>query len=381
MTDYLILTINPGSTSDEVAVYRGAQRIAHRASRYGPADLAPYDGRPVMAQLPMRRRVVLDVLSELGIEPSSLDAAIGRGGLLRPMPGGTYPVNAAMLLDLEAGVSGEHPSNLGGVLAHEIAAPHGKPAFIADPVVVDEMMAIARYSGMPDNPRVSIFHALNHKRVARMIAGRLGKSYTEARIIVAHAGGGISVGAHEHGRVIDVNNALDGEGPFTPQRSGSVPAGGLARLCYSGQYSRREMQLKIKGRGGLVAYTGTSDVALLDRFIAGEPIAKEEAGALLRGLTREHAAEAVQAMVLQIAKEIGAMSMVLEGRVDAIVFTGGLANAERLIVNPLRRRVAWLAPLFVVPGGDELGALAEAAQRVLSGEESSRTYPPLSRPI
>jgi butyrate kinase len=377
MTAHIILTINPGSTSDEVAVFRGAERLAHRAVHYGLAELAPFEGQRVTAQLTMRRDVVGKTLSELGIGTESLDAAIGRGGLLRPMAGGTYRVDAAMLADLEAGVSGDHPSNLGGILAHGLVAPHGKPAFIADPVVVDELSAVARYSGMPDNPRVSIFHALNHKRVARQVAEQLGKTYAEARLVVVHAGGGISVGAHLNGRVVDVNDALDGEGPFTPQRSGGVPAGGLARLCYSGHYSAQQMRLKIKGRGGLIAYTGTSDVRLLGRFIRQEPLTPQERAELRAGLTPELAREAIDAMVYQVAKEIGAMAVVLRGAVDGVVFTGGLAHAKELVVEPLRKHVSWVAPLFVIPGGDELSALNEAAYRVLEGIEEAKSYRPV----
>lgn len=373
---HTILAVNPGSTSDEVAVFRGPERVAYRAVQYTPQDLAPFEGQRVTAQRPMREKVVRRTLEDVGIGTDQLDAAVGRGGLLRPVAGGTYRVDAAMIADLEAGVSGDHPSNLGGILAHELVAPHGKPAFIADPVVVDELEPLARYSGMPGNPRISIFHALNHKRVARQVARELGKSYEKARLVVVHAGGGISVGAHREGRVVDVNNALDGDGPFTPQRSGGVPAGGLVRLCFDGKHTEGEVRRKIKGSGGLVAYTGTTDMRLIGRFVRGEDLGAEERGALLEDLTPERAREAVEAMVYQIAKEVGAVAMALAGRVDAVVLTGGLAHAEELVVEPFRARVSWLAPVFVLPGGDELAALREAAQRVLDGEEEARRYAP-----
>jgi len=374
MSDHLILAVNPGSTSDEVAVFRGLERIAYRQANYAPADLAPFDGQRITAQLPLRRAVALQTLADIGLGAESLDAAIGRGGVLHAVEGGTYRVDDPMIADLEAGVNGDHPSNLGGLIAHELMAPHGKPAFIADPVVVDELEPLARYSGLPEAPRLSIFHALNQKRVARQVARALGKAYHQARLVVVHAGGGISVGVHRDGRAVDVNNALDGEGPFTPQRAGGVPSGQLVRLCFSGRYTEAQVKHMLKGGGGLVAYTGTSDLRVIGRLVRGDALTPEERVQLRDGLTPEQAREAVDAMVYHIAKEVGAAAMVLGGRVDAIVLTGGLGYAEELVVTPFRQRVSWLAPVHVLPGGDELAALREAAQRVLDGFECAKAY-------
>lgn len=259
MADYNILVINPGSTSDEVSYFRGEKEVFHKTVRYSPEDLKPYEREKITSQFEMRRKMVLEALKENGVDSRELHAVIGRGGLVKPIPSGVYAVTDELQADLKEGVMGDHPSNLGGLIARDISEPLGIKSFIADPVVVDEMQPLARYSGMPENPRISIFHALNQKRVGRHAAAQLGKPYEECRLIVMHGGGGVSVGAHMGGRVIDVNNALNGEGPFTPQRSGGVPAGGLVNMCFSGKYNKMDMLLKLKGRGGLVAYTGTSD--------------------------------------------------------------------------------------------------------------------------
>ncbi|MDD4003617.1 MAG: butyrate kinase [Elusimicrobiaceae bacterium] len=362
-----ILVINPGSTSDELGIYEDGRQLVKKTLRYSPADLKDFDHQKITAQHEFRKKNVLDLLRENGIEVNSLSAVIGRGGLVKPIPGGTYAVNDALTKDLRDGVSGDHSSNLGGLIAREIAQDAGCPAFIADPVVVDELHALARYSGMPENPRISIFHALNHKRVARLAAGKLGKKYENCRLIVMHGGGGISVGAHVGGRVIDVNNALDGDGPFTPQRSGGVPSGGLARLCFSGRDGHADIKLKIKGRGGLVAYTGTSDLIALEKFIAtGEKDPQIT-------VSREKAHECVSAMAYQIAKEIGAMAVVLAGRVDAIVLTGGIVYDKHLMPE-LRARIDWLAPVIEFPGGDENRALMDAATRALEDPSSVQEY-------
>ncbi|MCD6419069.1 butyrate kinase [bacterium] len=371
---YRVLVVNPGSTSDEIALFDGDDEIFHFVSRYSPADLAPYDGKKVTAQYEFRKELVEQKLRDNGIAPSSLDAVIGRGGLIKPVPSGTFVVNDALLNDLREGVLGDHPSNLGGIIARAIAEPLGIPAYIADPVVVDEMEPLARYSGMPENPRISIFHALNQKRVARLAAKELGRKYEELNLIVFHGGGGITVGCHKHGRVIDVNNGLDGDGPFTPQRSGGVPSGGLARLCFSGKYSYRDIKLMIKGRGGLVAYTGTSDIVLLKRYIKGEDLSDEERSHLKKDLTRDKAREVLEALAYFVAKEIASLAAVLRGKVDAIVLSGGISYDSEFIVPWIRERVEWIAPVLVYPGGDEMRALRDAAIRALSGEEKPHIY-------
>lgn len=372
MTEYNILVINPGSTSDEVSFFRGENLVFHKVVRYSPEDLKPYELKKVTAQYEFRRGLVLDALKEHKVELSELHAVIGRGGLLRPIEGGVYAVNEAMLKDLEEGVMGDHPANLGGILAHNIASMCGASAFIADPLTVDELEPLARYSGMPENPRLSLLHALNQKRVARHAARQLGKPYEDCRLIVMHGGGGITVGAHVGGRVVDVNNGLDGDGPFTPQRSGGVPAGGLVRMCFSGKYTLAEMKLKLKGRGGLVAYTGTSDMIAIEKYILTGEVAPGS-GLDPAAITREKAKEAVLAMAYQIAKEIAAMTAVLEGKVDAVALTGGLAY-DQILVPELKRRIGWIAPVMLFPGGDEMGALRVAAETALKHPKKVRKY-------
>ncbi|HNT97062.1 MAG TPA: butyrate kinase [Elusimicrobiales bacterium] len=367
-----ILVINPGSTSDEVSYYRGKDLVFHKTVRYSPAELAPYEREKITAQFDLRKKMVLRALQEHGVDPKEMHGVIGRGGLVKPIEGGVYAVDEALLADLREGVLGDHSSNLGGILAHDIAGPLGIPSFIADPVVVDELDPLARYSGMPENPRISIFHALNQKRCGRHAARQLGKPYEECRLIIMHGGGGISVGAHRDGRVVDVNNALNGDGPFTPQRSGGVPAGGLVGMCFNGKYSRQDMMLKLKGQGGLVAYTGTSDCIALEKYILNGEV-KEGAGLDPAKISREKAKEAVLAMAYQIAKEIGAMACALEGKVDAVVLTGGLAY-DKIIVEELKKRVSWIAPVLSYPGGDEMAALRIAAEKGILHPDLVKKY-------
>lgn len=373
MGQFNILVINPGSTSDEVSFFRGRKLAFHKTVRYSSEALKPYEKKKVTAQYDFRKSMVLDSLKENQVALSEISAVIGRGGLLRPIESGTYEVDSRMLHDLENGVMGDHPSNLGGILAKSVGDMCKAPAFIADPVVVDEMDPLARFSGMPENPRISIFHALNQKRVARHAARNLGKPYEECDLIVMHGGGGISVGAHKKGRVVDVNNALDGDGPFTPQRSGGVPAGGLVRMCFSGKYTLADMKLKLKGRGGMIAYTGTSDMLALEKYIlTGEVV--PGTGLDPAAITREKAKEAVLALAYQISKDISAMGAVLEGSVDAVVLTGGLAY-DKIIVPEVKRRVSWIAPVMVFPGGDEMSALRAAAETALRHPKKVRKYP------
>jgi butyrate kinase len=368
-----VLVVNPGSTSDEVAFFRGDEQVFHAVVRYAPGELKSFEKQKVTAQFQFRKDLVLKTLKEHGIDPSTLHAVIGRGGLVKPIPSGTYRVGDHMLNDLRIGVMGDHPSNLGGLIAHEIAASAKAPSFIADPVVVDELEPLARYSGMPENPRISIFHALNQKRVARLAAAKLGREYEDCNLIVMHGGGGVSVGAHCKGRVVDVNNALDGEGPFTPQRSGGVPSGGLAKMCFSGSYTLDDIKLKIKGRGGLVAYTGTADIVAIKNYIAGEPV-PEKAGLDSRKVTPEGAKECLLAMAYQIAKEIGAMAAVMKGKVDAIALTGGFVYDTEILVPAIEAWVGWIAPVLKFPGGDEMRALRDAAVRALEDPASVLDY-------
>jgi len=353
---YRLLVINPGSTSTKIAIFDNENLVLEETIRHSNEDLEKYP--KIFDQYQFRKDIILRILEEKGIDINGLSAVVGRGGLLKPIPGGTYKVNDKMLEDLRAGVLGEHASNLGGAIANEIASQLNIPSFIVDPVVVDEMEDIARISGMPEINRVSIFHALNQKAVARRFAKERGKNYEDLNLIVAHLGGGISVGAHKKGKVVDVNNALDGEGPFSPERSGGLPVGDLIKLCYSGKYTLAEMKKKIKGSGGLVAYLGTNDAREVEKMInAGDQKAK-----LI-----------YEAMAYQVAKEIGSMSTVLEGQVDGIILTGGIAY-DATFTSWIKERVEFISEVVIYPGEDELIALAEGGLRVLRGEEQAKEY-------
>ncbi len=351
-----VLAINPGSTSTKIAVYDNEQLVFEQVERYSHEDLSPFE--TVIAQYQFRKDRILQALADQGIAGDSLAAVVGRGGLLRPIEGGTYLVNHAMTADLRLASRGEHASNLGGIIAKEIADLLNIPAYIVDPVVVDELADIARLSGLPGYDRVSIFHALNQKAVARRIAKELGKSYEQANLILAHMGGGVTVGAHQGGKVIDVNDGLYGEGPFSPERTGTLSTGHMLDLCFSGKYSLSEIKKKIAGQGGLVAYLGTND--------GREVVKRIEAGDSKAKLVYE-------AMAYQIAKEIAANAAVLSGQVDAIVLTGGLAY-DSLLVSLITERVNFIAAVKVVPGEHEMKALAEGALRVLRGEEPAKEY-------
>ncbi|RKD21381.1 butyrate kinase [Caminicella sporogenes DSM 14501] len=353
---YRILAINPGSTSTKIAIFDNEKPILETTLRHPAEEINKFE--KIYDQYEFRKNVILDTLNEKGINLTKLNAVVGRGGLLKPIKGGTYSVNEKMIEDLKMGVLGEHASNLGGILAYEIASNLNIPAFIVDPVVVDEMQDVARISGMPEIERRSIFHALNQKAVARRAAKEKGKKYEEMNIIVAHLGGGISVGAHQNGRVIDVNNALDGEGPFSPERAGGLPVGDLAKLCFSGRYTLDEIKKKIKGKGGLVAYLGTND---------GREVVK-----MIKNGDKK--AELVyKAMAYQVSKEIGSCAAVLKGNVDAIVITGGIAYDE-MFVSWIKERVGFIGEIIVYPGEDEMKALAEGGLRVLRGEEKPQEY-------
>lgn len=352
-----VLAINPGSTSTKVALFEDGREIWNETQRYDTDVLEKYGS--VMDQEDFRLDKIRGMLREKGADLGAINAFVGRGGLLRPIESGTYIVNEKMLSEVRECRWGCHASNLGALLASRFAAEAGCDcAYIVDPVVVDELCPPARYTGLVEIGRRSIFHALNQKMVARRAAEALGKSYDESHLIVAHMGGGISVGAHHQGRVIDVNNALDGDGPFSPERSGSLPTGGLVRLVYSKKYDLPEMLRMIAGKGGLIAHMGTNDLREVERRIAAGD---------------EHAKLIFETMAYQVSKEIGSCAAVLEGRVDAIVVTGGLAYSEKF-VTLIRDKVSFIAPVLVYPGEDELRALAEGAFRVLRGEEQAREY-------
>jgi len=353
---FRLLVINPGSTSTKIAVFDNNNLIHEETLRHTAEELAPFDR--IYDQDNFRKDIILDSLNKQGINLSKLSAVIGRGGLLKPIESGTYEVKENMLKDLQSGEYGEHASNLGGIIANEIAKGLNIPAYIVDPVVVDEMQDIARISGMPEIERKSIFHALNQKAVARRAAKELGVSYEDCNIIVAHMGGGVSVGAHRMGKVIDVNNALDGEGPFSPERAGGLPVGDMVKLCFSGKYTIDEIKKMLKGKGGLVAYLGTND-------------GREVENRIKEG---DKEAELVySAMAYQVAKEIGSCAAALKGKVDAIVLTGGIAY-DKIFVGWIKERVEFISKIFVYPGEDEMTALAQGGLRVLKKEERPKQY-------
>jgi len=351
-----LLIINPGSTSTKIAVYDGNREIVSESIPHSTEEVGRY--KRMVDQKDFRKDIVLKTLADRGIDPKGFAAVIGRGGLLKPIPSGTYAVNARLVEDLTAGVQGEHASNLGGLLADEIARPFGLPAYIVDPVVVDELDDWARLTGFPEIKRRSIFHALNHKYTARLAAEALGRPYAELNLVVGHLGGGISIGAHDHGRVVDVNNALNGEGPIAPERAGTMPAADLAALCYSGKLTLDEVKKKIAGKGGMVAHLATNDLRAVEKRI-------EEGDA--------RAALVFEAMARTTAKQIGAAAAVLKGQVDGIVLTGGLMYSAKFIER-IKSHIAFLGPVFVYPGENEMAALAAAGVRILTGEEKARIY-------
>ncbi|SEM88163.1 butyrate kinase [Mesobacillus persicus] len=355
--DYRILTINPGSTSTKIGVFSNEIPLFEKTIRHDTEMINTFDN--IIEQYEFRKNTILETLDTEGINVSKLNAVCGRGGLLRPIEGGTYLVNEKMLEDLKVGYSGQHASNLGGILAFEIASGLNIPSYIVDPVVVNELDEIARISGFSLIERKSIFHALNQKAVARRVAKDLGAKYKDLNLIIAHLGGGITVGVHKNGKVVDVNNGLNGDGPFSPERAGTVPAGDLVALCYSGEFFRDEVMKKLVGQGGLVGYLGTNDAVKVEEMI--------EQG-------NKEAKLIYSAMAYQVAKEIGSASAVLYGKVDAIILTGGLAYGKGF-VNEISERVNWIADVIIHPGENELQALAEGALRVLRGEEVGKNYP------
>ncbi len=356
MQTFRILAINPGSTSTKIAIYDNEKEVFEKTLRHSTEEINQY--ATIFDQYEFRKQVILGALNEAQINLTKLSAVVGRGGLLKPIAGGTYAVSEAMLEDLKVGVMGQHASNLGGIIADQIATNLNIPAYIVDPVVVDEMEDVARISGMPEIERKSIFHALNQKAVARRAAEDMSKKYDQLNLIVAHLGGGISVGAHCKGRVIDVNNALNGEGPFSPERSGGLPVNDLAQLCFSQKYTLAEMKKKINGKGGLVAYLNSNDGREVVKMIEG---GDKKAELIYR------------AMAYQIAKEIGSCAVVLKGDIDAIVLTGGLAY-DKLLVGWIKEAVEFLGKIIVYPGEDEMSALALGGLRVLKGEEDVKEY-------
>lgn len=353
---YRSLSINPGSTSTKIAVYDNENQIMEKTLRHSNEEIAKYP--TIVDQQDFRKEVILQAIKENDIDVASLDAVVARGGLLKPILGGTYEVNAEMLDELKNRPTGQHASNLGAIIAYEIASSINVPSYIVDPPVVDEMEDVARISGYPELPRLSFFHALNQKAIAKRASKDMGKNYEDINLIVVHMGGGISVGAHKKGKIVDVNNALNGEGPLTPERSGTLPAGQLVDMCFSGKYTKDELKTNLFRKGGLVAYLNTNDGREVNKRVSE---GDKEAELIYK------------AMAYQVAKDVGAAAAVLAGKVDAICITGGLAY-DKMLVGWIDEKVSFLGDVKVYPGEDEMIALTQGALRVLKGEEKAIEY-------
>lgn len=352
-----ILAINPGATSTKVAIFEGSEQIFLKNIKHSTEELSQF--KTIADQYEFRKNVILSTLESENINLHEIAIVMGRGGLVKPLKSGVYKINDLMLEHLKMGYSGQHACNLGGLIADSIAKSIGlEAAYIADPVMVDEMQEIARITGHPDFERQSIFHALNHKAIARMYAKENNKKYEELNLIVAHMGGGVSVGAHQKGQVIDVNQALDGEGPFSPERSGTLPMNQFLKACFSGKYTKEDMQKMLVGKGGYVGYFGSNDAYAVEKAaIAGDPKAE-----LLE-----------EAFAYQVAKQIGENAVVLKGQVDAIILTGGIAYGKP-VVKRIEKYVSWIAPVAVFPGEDEMAAMALNANMILNNEIEVQTY-------
>ncbi len=354
---YKLLIINPGSTSTKIAVFQDKECVFKTNIKHSAEEIAPFEH--IADQYHFRKEVILNTLKNAGIELNDLSMVVGRGGLLKPLTSGIYEVNEAMKRDLVNSPVGEHACNLGGLIADDIAQSVGVKAYIADPVIVDEMEDVARFSGHPAFPRMSVFHALNQKMIARQHATAVGKKYEELNLIGIHLGGGISVAAHKKGRVVDVNNALNGDGPFTPERSGALPSGPLMTACFSGKYTKKEIDLMLKGQGGFVAYLGTNDAMEVENQVKA---GNKEWELVYR------------AMAYQVAKEIGGLAAsAFSMDVDAIFLTGGMAY-DKNFCKIIESHVGKIAPVCVYPGEDEMMALTLNGLMVLNGEVEAKIY-------
>lgn len=354
---YKLLIINPGSTSTKIAVFHDKEQVFKKNIKHSTEEVSKFE--KIADQFEFRKDVIMSELKAEGIDLTGLTAVVGRGGLLHPLTSGVYEVNAAMIRDLNEAANGEHACNLGGLIANSIAKEFGVKAYIADPVVVDEMDDVARYSGHPLFPRKSIFHALNQKIIARTHAKAVNRKYEDLNLIGIHLGGGISVAAHKKGRVVDVNNALNGDGPFTPERSGVLPSGPLMNACFSGKYTKKDIDLMLKGQGGFVAYLGTNDALTVEKEV--------------RAGNKEWE-KVYRAMAYQIAKEVGGLAAsAFSMDVDGIFVTGGMAY-DKLFCSILNDHLHKIAPVFVYPGEDEMAALAMNGIMVLDGEVEAKMY-------
>lgn len=353
---YRILAVNPGSTSTKIALFDDEHKVMAQNIAHPPQELSSFQN--VWEQQAYRQRTLISFMSENDLSLADCDIIVARGGTTRPIPGGIYDITSEMLADMKSGRYGTHPTNVGCHIAFELGKRYRKPVICVDPPVTDEMSSVAKYTGIPEIRRQSSFHALNQKATARKLAADLGKSYSDINAIICHLGGGISVGAHLCGRVVDVNNALNGDGPFSPERAGSIPTASLVELCFSGEYEKGAILKKLTGQGGLTAHLGTADcLEIIKRIRSGDQIA----------------AEVLDAMCYQIAKEVGAMAAALCGKIDGIGLTGSLAHAE-YIVSKLKKHISFIAPVYLYRGENEMEAMAAGALRYLRKEEESKNY-------
>lgn len=352
--EYYILAINPGSTSTKLAVYKNESCLFTESIEHTNDELAACAG--LKDQFNMRLRLLLDVLRERNFDPSALSCVVGRGGQLPPVKSGGYYVNEAMKRRIIVGPIISHASNLGALLAAAIAKTYGIPAMIYDAVSSDEMRPVAKITGIPEIVRQSFCHVLNTKAMARKAAAFVGRNYEDMNYIIAHIGGGVSVSAHNRGKIVDV--ITDDAGPFSPERSGSVPLLYIVDMCYSGNYSKKDLLKELRGQGGLKAYFGTHDCREIEKMIASGD---------------ERAKIVYEAQAYQIAKGIGELSPTIEGKIDNIILTGGVANSK-MLTGMIERQVEFIAPVIVMPGENELEALALGALRIMSGEEGCSEY-------
>lgn len=351
-----VLIINPGSTSTKVGIFANGEMKINVSVKHDEAELRNF--ATIWDQYDYRKDAILNFLNDNRIDMEQIDAIACRAGNIKPVSSGIYRICEKMVEDMRSGAYGIHPLNVGGLIAYNLASQYGIPVLTADPSMTDELCPSARYCGMTQVARRSSFHALNQKATAKKVSAELGKRYDEVNLIVVHLGGGISVGAHKKGKVIDVNNALDGDGPFSPERAGAVPTSDLVKMCFSGEYSKEQILKMLTGGGGLTAHLGTTNAVEIEKRIADGD---------------QKAAEVYEAMAYQIAKEIGACATVLEGEVDAIALTGSLVYSK-VLLDSLLRKTSFIAPVHVNPGENEMEALADAAMRYFNNEEELSVY-------
>jgi len=356
MMDQILLVINPGSTSTKVAIFKNEEVIKEKTLRHDIHDLKPF--KTIIDQIDFRKEMIIKFLTTSGYQLSDIDVFVGRGGMMKPLKGGTYPITDEMVEDLSSMKYGAHASALGSIIAHDFAKTYKKPAYTVNPVVVDEFDEISRISGLKQIERKSIFHALNQKTIALRFAQSINKKYEDINAIVVHLGGGISVGLHKRGRVVDVNNALGGDGPFSPERTGTIPTYPLVDICFSGIYNKEEVKKMLVGKGGIASYLDTNDARIVEERINN---GDNEAKLIF------------DAMAYNVVKEIGSKYFAAGGDIDGIILTGGIAYSK-YFTNQIKAYVDPIMPLTVYPGEDEMQALVEGAMRVIKGLEQPQKY-------